>query len=450
MRLRIVIPFFFVGLIITAIVALSQRPAANGQATAEAERLRLAAVATQEAAQAVLPTPTPIPPPTPTRIPIPPEIAAQMDEIEKGAADLRGLEPMDDVEENFMPRAVFREQYKREMQETVSMDKVRDYLHELWLLRLVADPSIDFYDVSADLGSDGILGYYDHRNKQLYVITDKTKLTPEDQVTLAHEYVHFLQDEHYKLRKIWPTEATDRDKSMAIRSLVEGDATLSGYAWAANYMSGRDFRSLFEEKTLSKDVAVRTPPYLGMSTIFPYVQGTNFVAELLRVARFSTVNLALQDPPRSTEQIMHPEKFLQTPADQPKAVGLPDLLVPLGEGWEMKESNTLGEFDMNVMLRENGAGDPDKGADGWGGCKFAYYRLAHEGMVYAASTWDTLDDASQFTGAMTESFAKAQKDGEFYVDNGRTFWIHQKGKRVVFISSTNRPALDRVVAAEAK
>src|SRR5215217_4434451 len=50
MRLRIVIPFFFVGLIITAIVALSQRPAANGQATAEAERLRLAAVATQEAA----------------------------------------------------------------------------------------------------------------------------------------------------------------------------------------------------------------------------------------------------------------------------------------------------------------------------------------------------------------------------------------------------------------
>jgi hypothetical protein len=171
---------------------------------------------------------------------------------------------------------------------------------------------------------------------------------------------------------------------------------------------------------------------------------------LIDVARFSTVNLALQDPPRSTEQIMHPEKFLQTPADQPVAVGLPDLAGPLGQGWELKETNTLGEFDLNMMLRLNGASDPDRGADGWGGGKFAMYKLAQEVMVYSATTWDTLNDASQFMGAMTESFGKAEKQGEYWVDNGRHFWMHQKGKRVTFISSTNRPALERVVGAEAK
>ena len=110
------------------------------------------------------------------------------------------------------------------------------------------------------------------------------------------------------------------------------------------------------------------------------------------------MNLSLQDPPRSTEQIMHPEKFLQVPADQPKAVGLPDLTGPLGPGWELKETNTLGEFDLNVMLRENGASDPDKGADGWGGGKFEMYKLAQEMMVYSSVVWDTEADAKEFYG----------------------------------------------------
>ena len=354
---------------------------------------------------------------------------------------------MADVLETFLTRAHFREQFKREMQAEVSWDDVRQYLQELWLLRLVNDPSIDFYDVSADLYSDGILGYYDHHKAELFVITDKLDLDAEAQVTLSHEFAHALQDQHYKLKKLWPTESTNWDQSMAVRSLVEGDATLTGYGWAAAYMSGSDYRSLFEGRTLSPEVENKTPPYLGISSIFPYTAGTMFVAEIMQVGYFSTVNLALQGPPRSTEQIMHPEKFIQTPIDHPKDVALPDLMPALGEPWAFKESNTLGEFELNTMLLENGASDPDKGADGWGGAEFALYKLEQEALVYSGTVWDTEQDASEFYGAMYESFAGMQKDGDYWTDGARTFWMKWTGKKVTFIASTNRPALERVVEA---
>lgn len=395
-----------------------------------------------------LPTEVPTIEPSPTRQAIPDALQTQINWIESGAARLRGLDPLDTVPETFLTRAQFREQYVKEMQQSLPLDEVRQYLEQLWMLRLVADPSINFYEVSADLGSDGILGYYDHIKKELFVITDKLQLDPEAQVTLAHEYVHSLQDQHYKLKKIWPVGSTDQDRSMAIRSLVEGDATLSGYGWAANFMTGKDFRSLFDQKTLSQDVKVKTPPYLGISTIFPYTAGPEFVGKIMQVGGFSTVNLALQDPPRSTEQIMHPEKFLQVPIDQPKTVTLPDLSEPLGEGWELKETNTLGEFDLNIMLQENGAGDPDRGADGWGGGKFAMYKLAQEVMVYTSVVWDTENDASEFEGAMGETFTKMPMDGPFRTDAGRYFYMVRGGKKVTFIASTNKPALERVVAAK--
>jgi len=51
---------------------------------------------------------------------------------------------------------------------------------------------------------------------------------------------------------------------------------------------------------------------------------------------------------------------------------------------------------------------------------------------------------------MYESFAKDAKDQYtgFWVDNGRYFWVNWTGKRVTFVSSTNQPALQRVVGAQ--
>jgi hypothetical protein len=458
-----IIPLFVIGIIVVTIIVAALHALVSGSASAKDKPLPAAVrpsptivvhalmIATATAAGPVdTPTDVPTLEPTATFQPIPPKVQVQINWIEGGASDLRGLQPLEKLPVVFLTRNQFREQYKKEMQATLPLEEVQLYLQQLWMLRLVSDPSIDFYEASADLGSDDILGQYDPISKRMIVITDTPQqlLDPQAQVTMAHEFVHSLQDENYKLAKLWPVGAPDQDRELAVRSLVEGDATLAGYTWAAEYMNGQDFRSLFDQKTVSADVANKTPLYLGMNTIFPYTMGPEFVSKIMQVGGFSTVNLSLQDPPSSTEQIMHPQKFLQVPMDEPQTVTLPDLSGPLGQGWVLKATNTLGEFDLNFMLKQNGASDPDRGADGWGGGMFSMYKLANEIMVYSRVEWDTDNDATEFEGAMNETFAKMPMSGKFRTDSGRYFYMVRSGKTVTFIACTNEPALERVVAAQ--
>jgi len=458
------IPLFFIAAIALTAMMLILHSITSGNASAQGKAVpaavkpgRTVAVAVPDLATATIapevpvntPTEAPTLEPTSTLAPVPPKLQAQIDRIEAEAADMRGLRPLDHLPVAFMTRNQFRDEYKKEMQQAFSLDETQLYLQQLWMLRLVPSADINYYDVDASLTGDNILGMYDPLKKQMLVITEKPEdlLDPQSQITMAHEYVHSLQDAYYHLAKLWPVGARDQDRELAVRSLIEGDAELSGFAWAYYYMKRSDFHSMYDQKTLSPGVANAVPNYLGSREIFPYTAGFDFVNKIMDVGSFSTVNLSLQDPPRSTEQIMHPEKFLQVPIDQPKSVDLPDLSGPLGKGWELKETNTLGEFDLNMMLRENGAKDPDRGADGWGGGEFAMYKLVNEVMVYSRVVWDTDNDATEFEGAMNETFAKMPTNGPFHVDSGRYFYMVRNGTTVTFIACTNEPALQRVMAA---
>src|SRR6266704_817554 len=102
-----IIPIFVVGLIIVALVMAGQlthftfpfnlngngnsASAANGSPTAVAQPV-------------APPTQVPTPEPTATRQVIPPQLQAQIDQIEQGAVDLRGLQPLDHVPETFLTR----------------------------------------------------------------------------------------------------------------------------------------------------------------------------------------------------------------------------------------------------------------------------------------------------------------------------------------------------------
>jgi len=67
--------------------------------------------------------------------------------------------------------------------------------------------------------------------------------------------------------------------------------------------------------------------------IFPYEAGAQFVSDLWRSGRsWRTVDQAYSRPSTSTEQVLHPAKYI---ADEgPRPVSLPALLPLLGDGWE--------------------------------------------------------------------------------------------------------------------
>lgn len=374
------------------------------------------------------------------------KVKAQLAKIEADTARMRGLKALHPVPENF----ISKDQIAYNMEQVT----LKEYTHEmalreatrLWLLMFIDDPTIDLRQLEIDFSGKEILGYYDHRAKDLYVRTDGASLDPRSQETLAHEFVHNLQDQHFDLQKILP-DNIDNDRGMAVRALVEGDATVSGIMYASRFMSRGDFNRIFDNPDeVEPPVPGRAPVYLREGWLFPYREGTRFVMNLGEPNSYKAVNQAFLNPPRSTEQVMHPEKYLTDHPDEPMPVALPPLTDTLGAGWTFVESDTLGEFDLSVMLRENYMETPEA-TDGWGGARYALYKNGNAALVIMGSVWDTKKDAQEFETGLEASFKLFQQYGGLWNDSRRVFGVKRSADQIVFVCGTDRSAVQRVLAS---
>ena len=397
-------------------------------------------------AEALEPAKTPAP-----LTPIPTEDAGnagvdrQLEQIEADAAALRGLQPLKRVPEQFITQQQLNENLKKDLAEDYSPEEARRDALALWLLRLVDDRSIDLYQLNIDLLTEQVAGYYDPKKDELFVLGNQQSLSPLARQTLAHEFVHALQDQHYDLEKLLPDKTDDDDRSMAVRALVEGDATMAGLMYAYRHMSQEDFQKLLEEsQSAPTDVLNRAPRYIRESLLFPYSAGSEFVSRLIELGGFERVNQALADPPLSTEQVMHPEKYLDSPRDNPMPVPIPPLTSTLGTGWKQTDQGTIGEFDLKVLLEDNGVTDAESAAAGWGGGKYALYQNGDAGLLIVDTRWDTGADAREFESALRRSFAGATPTGAgLWSLGGRYFGLKSAGDRVTLISSTDLTALQK-------
>lgn len=373
-----------------------------------------------------------------------PVLNSQIAQVERDLSTVRGLKPTTNVPETFLTQSQMRDNLLKGLQEDYTRQEAKDDAGELWLLRLVSDRSIDLYQLQADLLSEQVLGYYDPKKKDLFVLSTSSNLTPSARQTLAHEYTHALQDQRFDLQKLLPERSKDDDRSLAVQALVEGDSTLSGLSYARDYFTAKEKQQFLQENSSgSSTVLDKAPAYLRESLIFPYNEGADFVNQLLQIGGFSAVDKALADPPTSTEQIMHPEKYLNQPRDVPVPVALQPLTDTLGAGWTLRDYGTTGEFDLKIELQENGAADPAGGAAGWGGGSYAYYVNGDNLLMLQKTVWDNESEAKEYQTALEQTFKRDQKSGNFYVDGGRYFSLQASGKTITLISSNDQAALQR-------
>ena len=105
---------------------------------------------------------------------------------------------------------------------------------------------------------------------------------------------------------------------------------------------------------------------------------------------------AYEDLPQSTEQILHPEKYLSSEA--PKPVSLPDLASQLGGSWEERDAGVLGELLTGIYLGTFLEDDQaETAAEGWGGDRYSLFKddRSRRLMVIRFS-WDTAEDTDEF------------------------------------------------------
>lgn len=218
----------------------------------------------------------------------------------------------------------------------------------------------DIIALTEQLYTAQVLGYYDFDAKRMVIVTD-AGLNPAAQITYAHEYTHALQDAAFDSSAAQESVTGQRDRELALLGLEEGDATTAMVLWAIGHLSADELSGITE--TPVPDMT-GIPDWMVRLLEFPYLSGAEFVGQLYASGGWDAVNAAYGDLPASTEQILHPQKYID--AEAPMEVKGIDLATAFGTE---QSDTTLGEAWMSIWLQ--GLGVPqaaaDVAADGWGG-----------------------------------------------------------------------------------
>jgi len=216
---------------------------------------------------------------------------------------------------------------------------------------------------------------------------------------VSHELTHALQDQHFGLEP--PLAAIgNQDARLAHVALVEGDATLVGFELGVGGLVAEPEDFVDFVRKHAPDMGERVPTFMQERFKFPYLDGSNFVLALKKPGGWEAVNRAYQNPPRSTEEILHPEKYKRGD-DPPRLPDLSDLTVA---GYRPVYRDTLGEFGIRTLLMGVDLKKAARRAAGWGGDRAVVFERQDGGdlLLVWVTDWDTPADAAEFMDGMEE------------------------------------------------
>lgn len=361
------------------------------------------------------PEPTPAPLPTATVAPVsrvpatpttslPPTSATEapartlgdlLASIERDVERIRGIDTPPPIEHLFVDQAGMRERIAEELSDPEVVEQI---IHESALLKLlgVIPQDSDLGAIYESMLGGQVLGLYDPEKEQFFVLGDDSAdagpLNTEAQLTYAHEYVHRLQDSSFDLEAITERDSGG-DMSIAVSALIEGDATTVQTQYMLREFDFGELSELLESVLAAQAELPPSPYFLQRSLEFPYVEGAVFVGELIAAGGFAAVDDAFENLPRSTEQVLHPEKYLDS--EEPVELDVP--VDAMGEGWSVQAASVLGEFFLKTWLEALGSASAPVAAAGWGGDAYAVFEDGSGGFALGVViAWDTDIDAQQF------------------------------------------------------
>jgi hypothetical protein len=237
---------------------------------------------------------------------------------------------------------------------------------------------------------------------------------PEQRVALTHQIAHALADRHFGLRKFLKLgpqgeRGLDGDAARARLAVVEGDATLSALELDdphEHFLGPREMTAL-AARLLGATAATEPVGWFHELAAFTHVDGWLFVAGIRARGPWSALDALWTDPPTSTEQVLHPEKYEACEApiavDESALPELPGFGRPIA-------SDVAGELVVRSWLAlalplEIAA----RAAAGWGGDRAGIYSapagaapdagVASERPLVWLTVWDDDGEADDFARA---------------------------------------------------
>jgi hypothetical protein len=211
-----------------------------------------------------------------------------------------------------------------------------------------------------NLLTDQVAGMYDPKAKEFY-IADWIPIAEQREV-MAHELTHALEDQSFHIERWIDAARPNDDGELAREAVSEGSAlaAMIDYTLRGTHEGVRDLpdltwilRSGVIAGATSDPVLAKAPIYIRDSLLFPYLEGTAFTQQFLKAhTGWSDLKLLFENPPVSTQQILHPELYLKgvKPADVTLPAWKKKKIVP--KHWKLLEENVMGEFGLQELLKQ--------------------------------------------------------------------------------------------------
>ncbi|MCE9634407.1 MAG: hypothetical protein K8T90_01770 [Planctomycetes bacterium] len=396
-------------------------------------------------------------------------------------AKIRGLEWKFPV----MRRRIRRDQVGEWMQRDMRKDLPEDKAKEMVLVGAemgLVKPGTNIYDIFSEFMTGGAAAFYKPDTHTFYHIegNDGRGAYP----IVFHELVHAVEDQYFDLDAFYKVTENDSDRSFARRGVVEGSASYYQDLYQAKHPG--DVQAMMKAQ-MAPDLMQRQAKMLSSCPAFliatvglyPYNNAKTWVG---KVTGGDAAKLAAlyTDPPESTEQVLHPEKFIDPATrDYPHNVAAPDMS-SLPQDWKHLDPDSVGELQLACLMAQlkfpNGPAafmnllDPSSGGValrepaktavmGWDGDRIstAIDPKTGRATLLWVSVWDTPRDAQEFVDGYAPLVGK-KVTGESvavlpspvrFTEKGsdRITAIELRGTRVVVVLGTPPQFLDGLLHA---
>jgi hypothetical protein len=361
--------------------------------------------------------------------PLDAQMRATMRQLEGQVTRLRGLPASGVVERDLLTPEQLRERVENDFLADYTEEEARLDNRLLALLGLI-EPELDLHRLYVDLLTEQVAGFYDSQEEEMLVVCG-TGFGGLEIFTYVHEYVHALQDQTFDLEAglNFSEEACELDgeRCFALRALIEGDASLLQEQWLRTYADREMLASLLSSlSSFDSPVLESAPEYIQAELTFPYLAGLSFTRSLYLEGDWAAVDSAFQNPPLSSEQILHPERY---PRDEPVALSPPPDLDSLADGWGVERQDVLGEWaTQQVLLSYLSEDAVQKSVGGWGGdLIFLLERSANDPAALVLITqWDTVRDTHEFAAEFM-NYAEARFGQPAHRDLVEATWVFDGG-----------------------
>ena len=396
--------------------------------------------------------------PMPTPLPLSEETIASMAALEEEVKIVRNLPGPVNIDRELMTK----DKLSGVMESQLIDEEVIDWLkNDEIVLRALGFINEDYDLIQAGLNSrgDALGGYYDPDGNKINLVG--SSFLGVEQYVYVHEYAHAIQDANFDLNRLglFPDCEKPLQACLAARALVEGDASLTAEKWLQDFPpeeGGADILDFQPPPALFEDEV--EPAYFTMNSVFAYERGKDFVEELYDSGGWNRVNRAYAALPETTEQILHPAKYMQ--GEPLVFLDHPDLSPVFAYEWDLIRRDSLGEWETYLLLAYNdypGARQPEAdaaaAAEGWGADEYRVYIHPELNDVFLSAywIWDTAEDSDQFYTLMlayvSSRFGTSEVDGPG--ESGRCWYsaeqmscVYQNDKQVLWLHSDNLEILE--------